>query len=265
MPRIIIVDDEPVAIRRISALLRTIEDAAVVASANNAESALELVAEHHPDLVLLDIEMPGANGIKLAETLRALTEPPAIVFITAYSGFALDAFDVAATDYLLKPVEPARLREAVDRVRKDLADQTAARRVGELEDVVRRLRSLELEDDFDDSTLWLSDLSGCHRVRVADVHWMEAERDYVRVHVADRSYLVRGRFGEFASRYRKHGLVRIHRSTLVQLRSVMRIEYRGDRSYRLVLRNGAAIDASRRFASVVRASLGRPGFSAEPA
>lgn len=262
MLRIMTVDDEPVAVRRLVALLRPLDDVTVVATAHSSQAAIELAQVHRPDLALLDIEMPGLSGIGLAGQLRGLERPTAIVFVTAYSRFALDAFDLDARDYLVKPVEPARLREAVERVRRHLSDEAAASRVDELEHVVRQLRVLEREDDFDAGALWLSDFHGRHRVRTTDILWMEAERDYVRVHVSDHSYLVRGRFGEFASRFEKQGLLRVHRSALVRSSAVVRIEYCGDRSYRLVLVNGAVINASRRFASVVRNRIGRAEVTA---
>jgi DNA-binding LytR/AlgR family response regulator len=255
MLEVMIVDDEPVAVRRLAALLGAFADVTLVGTAGNAAEAIDRAAESRPDLVLLDIEMPGMNGIGLADRLLGMADPPAIVFVTAFGRFALDAFDLAATDYLVKPVEPARLAEAIERVRRQRASRDAATRIGDLDRIVERLRRFEHGDD--DLTLWLPDLRARDRVRIADVQWIAAERDYVRVHVPNRSYLVRGRIGELAAQLEGHGLLRVHRSALVRIGAVARIEHRGDRSYRLVFGDGRHVDASRRFATVVREAVAR--------
>ncbi|MGN6376090.1 MAG: LytR/AlgR family response regulator transcription factor [Sphingomonas sp.] len=248
---VMIVDDEPVAVRRLAALLRDCRDVHVTATAANAEQALTLADRAVPDLVLLDIEMPGLDGIALARRLAALDPQPAVVFVTAFGRFALDAFGLAATDYLVKPVEPDRIAEAIARVRAQRAARGAEARIGELEALVERLRGFEQGSD-EELTLWLPDRRGRERVRLHDILWIEAERDYVHVHTAQHRYFLRGRIGEVAARLAESGFVRIHRSAVVRVAAIERIESRGDRAWRLFLSNGECIDASRRFAAALQ-------------
>lgn len=250
---VVVVDDEPVAIRRLTALLRGIEGIEVTGTAANADAALALIQDQRPDLALLDVEMPGLSGVALAEQVRALPGPPAIVFVTAFSRFAVEAFDLRATDYLLKPVEASRLAEAIQRVRAERDHGSAADRIADLEDIVRRLRALEHTTPAVEQDLWLPDGQALERVPVQDILWVEAERDYVRIHTARRSYFVRGRLGEMEKRLSGAGMVRVHRSAMVRAAAVTRVEGHGERGYRLVLKDGATVDASRRFGSRVRA------------
>jgi DNA-binding LytR/AlgR family response regulator len=250
---VVIVDDEPVAVRRLAGLLRGRKDVSIAGTASTAEEAIALVERAPPDLILLDIEMPGMNGISLADRLRASPERPAIIFVTAFSRFALEAFDVAATDYLLKPVEAPRLDEAIERVRARRADRHTAERISELERLVHRLRGFEQANSANEnSSLWLPARNGQERVAIRDIIWLEAERDYVRIHTRERSYFVRARLGLLEKRLREHGIIRVHRSALVSAGAITRIVPRGDRGYRLILTNDATVDASRRFAARVR-------------
>jgi len=250
---VVIVDDEPVAVRRLAGLLRGRDDVVVAGTAGTAEEAIALVERDPPDLILLDIEMPGMNGISLADRLRALPQRPAIIFVTAFSRFALEAFDVAATDYLLKPVEAPRLAEAIERVRDQRAHRNTAERISELERLVHRLRGFEQASSGNENgSLWLPSRNGQERVAARDIIWLESERDYVRIHTGERSYFVRARLGDLEARLREHGIIRVHRSALVRAGAITRIVPRGDRGYRLILANGATVDASRRFAARVR-------------
>jgi two-component system LytT family response regulator len=254
---IVIVDDEPVALRRLAALLRDLRDVVVAGTAGHAAEALELVRRLSPDLVLLDIEMPGMSGIVLADQLRALPGPPAVIFITAFGRFALAAFEVAATDYLLKPVEPARLAEAIERVRGQRSERHATDRIAELEQLVSRLRAAEQNNGtHEGKTLWLPSGGGQDRVAVDEIVLVEAERDYVRVHTAHKSYFLRGRLGEMEQRLGGSGMVRVHRSAMVRATAITRVEAQGDRGYRLTLAGGTVVPASRRFGARVRALLG---------
>lgn len=248
---VVVVDDEPVAIRRLVALLKGIDGVKVAGTAANADEALALIRACDPDLALVDIEMPGLNGIGLAAKLRAMSTPPAVVFVTAFSRFAVEAFDLQATDYLLKPVEAPRLAEAIERVRSQREQGLAAGRVAELEGLVRRLREMEHSPPATDM-MWLSDGQGCDRLRAIDIRWIEAERDYVRIHTSRRSYFVRGRLGDFEARLSATGMVRVHRSALVRASTVARIEASGERGYRLILDDGTAVEVSRRFGTRVR-------------
>lgn len=256
MLEVAIVDDEPVAVRRLARLLRDQEGVTITGTAGDATTAIQLVEESCPDLVLLDIEMPGVNGLELAAQLRSLPAPPIVIFVTAFSRFAVEAFEVAATDYLLKPVDPPRLAEAIVRARAYQASRKSDDRIAELEALLSRFRLTDSKaSDGGGGTLWLPTSSGRERVSIDDIAWVEAERDYVRIHGPEKSYFLRARMHDLETRFAGHGLVRVHRSALVNIAAIAKVRKNPSRGYRLILSNGAAIDASRRFGASVRKLL----------
>jgi len=243
---VVIIDDEPLAVRRLQMLVRNVSDVRVLGAASSAESGLKLLSSIPADVVLLDIGMPGLDGVTLAKQLNEKGSGPYIIFVTAYSEFAVEAFELAASDYLLKPVARERLSAALDKVRKAK--------------VARELICKTTEPDFvadhisakAPPAIWIDDHNGRRRVAVKDVLWVAAEGDYVRLYVGDRSYLIRGRIGDFARRLGSAGFVRVHRSALVQSRYVARIKVAGDRRFHITLANGSEISTSRQYASAVR-------------
>src|ERR1700748_2280877 len=163
MLRVLIVDDEPLARRRLEILLREQPDVELVGAAADGIAARRMIAERPPDVVLLDIKMPGLTGLELLDALGPAA--PIVIFVTAFDRFALDAFDRAAFDYLLKPVEPERLAASLGRARATLAERAAAERVGELEEILRNLRSAPAPSgasgggDFD-REIWIQERGG---------------------------------------------------------------------------------------------------------
>src|SRR6185312_3702269 len=243
MLRVLIVDDEPLARRRLEILLREQPDVDLVGAASDGIAARKMIAERGPDVVLLDIKMPGLTGLEVLDALGP--DAPIVIFVTAFDRFALDAFDRAAFDYLLKPVEPARLAASLARARETLAERAAAGRVGELEEILRNLRSGpspapgELGGDFD-REIWIQERGGRTSVPVAAVDWVAAERDYVRIHTAARSFLIRQSIGALAGRLDPAVFVRVHRSSLVRRDRIVRIRHAGGRGS-IVLATGAEI------------------------
>ena len=223
MFRALIVDDERLARQKIRTFLEARPDVTIAGEAANVEQAIALVAREKPDLLLLDIQMPGGDGFDVIRALPA-THTPVIVFITAHDDYALRAFDVAAVDYLLKPFDRARFNEAIDRARKSAP---------------RDLRAAFFPVKKRDRTIV---------VPVRDVDWIEAEGKYVRLHVREQSYLVRDAIAAVERRLDARAFVRIHRSTIVNLRRVTEIR---DDSV-VVLNDGTELLMSRRFGAKVR-------------
>ncbi|MGZ3375859.1 MAG: LytR/AlgR family response regulator transcription factor [Phenylobacterium sp.] len=264
MLRVLIVDDEPLARRRLEILLREQPDVELAGAASDGIAARRLIAERSPDVVLLDIKMPGLTGL---EVLDALGPPdtrnaaPIVIFVTAFDRFALDAFDRAAFDYLLKPVEPARLAASLARARETLAERAAAERVGELEEILRNLRSgpaTTAADGEFDREIWIQERGGRTSVPVAAIDWVAAERDYVRIHTNARSFLIRQSIGALAGRLDPSVFVRVHRSSLVRRDRIVRIRHAGGRGA-VVLSTGAEIAVSRRHMGALKAMTTNPG------
>jgi two-component system response regulator AlgR len=234
--KIIIADDEPLARERLRHLLADAAETDVVAEAGDGLAVLRACAEHDPDLVLLDIAMPGMDGMEVVRHLAAFDPRPAVVFCTAYDAHALSAFEAQAIDYLVKPVRAERLAAALERVRTFAAGRAQA----------------TLAHGRERSHL-CARLGGSLRlIPVEDVHYLQAEEKYVVVHHARGQDLVEESLKaleeEFGERF-----VRIHRNCLVARHELMELRRDGEGHVRAVLRHGAhPLEVSRRCLPILR-------------
>lgn len=237
--RLLIVDDEPLAIERLRILLERREDVEVAGAANNGQSALELVESLRPDACLLDVGMPRMDGIDLARTLATMATPPKVVFVTAYDRFAVAAFDVHAVDYIVKPVDPVRLARALARVREQLRTApTPAKRTPHLEE------------------FWAGDHQGMTRIRAADVDRITAERDYMRLHAGKRSWLINDSLTRLEQELDPAEFIRLHRGAIVR-RSFVTGLRRDDNGWTARLEDGGEQRVGRLYADRARALAGR--------
>lgn len=210
MMRALIVDDEPLARSRLRTLAQDCADPVllVVAEAANAVEALDLVHREPLDLVLLDVQMPGADGMRIAQALRLLPAPPAVVFVTAHAEHAVQAFELDAVDYLTKPVRLERLQAALQKVRRHLLTRAA---------------QADAAEDF----LLIQDRGRTERVPVGDVLYLKAELKYVTVRTAQRSFILDGSLAELEDRFSARFL-RVHRNALVARHAVRAVERHHD-------------------------------------
>ena len=238
--KMLLVDDEPLARSRLRTLLADCQSpvAEVAGEAANAAQAMEHLRRQSFDGVLLDIHMPGADGLALAQVLRTLPEPPAVVFVTAYAEHAVTAFELEAVDYLTKPVRLERLETALARVEK-----------------ARQGRGPELEQEV----LVIQDRGRTERVPVNEVLYFKAELKYITVRTAARSYILDGSLSDLEER---HGaqFLRVHRNALVSRRAVRALEkhFDADEGEGWAVRlNGVdeSLAVSRRQLSAVREAL----------
>ena len=199
--RVLVVDDEPLAVERLQLLLARCPGTTVVGTANDGEAALRIAEAVSPDVVLLDIAMPGMDGIDVAAALSASTVDPAVVFVTAFDNFAVAAFDVAAIDYLMKPVQPERLERALDRVREHVAG--GGRKAG-------GAAPAHVEE------FWVPDLTGLVRIAASDIERITAERDYMRLHVGQRSWLIHRTIAKLEEDLDPELFIRVHRSVILR-------------------------------------------------
>ncbi len=247
--RVLIVDDEPLARRRLEILLREQAQVELVGAAADGLAARRMIGELSPDVVLLDIKMPGMTGLEVLDALIGdhAERAPIVIFVTAFDRFALDAFERAAFDYLLKPVEPARLAAALTRARETLAVRAAAERTQELEEVLHNLRSGPAPPPTNgfEREIWIQERGGRTSLPVAAIDWVAAERDYVRIHTGARSFLVRQSIGALAERLDPKAFIRVHRSSLVRCDRIVRIRHAGGRGA-ITLSTGAEVAVSRR-------------------
>jgi DNA-binding LytR/AlgR family response regulator len=257
--RVALVDDEPPALRRLQIAIDKARDAVVVAQANNGEDALELIRKGGLDVVLLDIRMPGISGLDLARAIDP-EQAPVFIFVTAFSRFAADAFELAAVDYLLKPVEFERLHAALDRARRVLQGREASVRIAELEEVVSALRAAEAGAEAPESgfaeEIWVPDRGDRLRLPVSLIDWVEAERDYVRIHSRGRSFLVRKAIRKLQAELDPEAFLRVHRGALVRRDRIVRLARRPGGPAAVVLQSGAEVPVARRQAAQVRRIVG---------
>lgn len=251
--RIVVADDEPLAVERLLRFLARCRDVEVVATASNGEEALALIRAHQPDAVLLDIKMPLLDGFDVIE--QQLGErTPVIIFVTAFHRFAIQAFEVAAADYLLKPVRLARLEAALDRARAAIAarsnaDTAALRTIAE----TLRQSAQEAEISRDEEDIWVPRQGEFHRVPIASIDWIKAEGVYVRLWVGGQSYLYRELIGHLAERLPSRRFLRIHRSVMVRRDFVTALRRTRYGSLAVRLADGTELPVGRKYATGARA------------
>jgi DNA-binding LytR/AlgR family response regulator len=237
---IVAVDDEEPALAELTYLLNRTPGIAQVRPAGTAPDALELLQADDVDAVFLDIRMPGMDGLALARVISRFAAPPPVVFVTAYDSHAVDAFDIAAVDYLLKPIRAERLAQAVARVQRALETEvTEAKPAG---------------DEVPDETIAV-ELGGVTRyVKRSDIVYVEAQRDYVRLRTRDGGHLVRVPLAALEERWEPAGFLRVHRRFLVNANFVEGLRTAGGR-VTVDLGEGQSVPVSRRHAAAVKEAL----------
>jgi two-component system LytT family response regulator len=250
--RVVVVDDEPLARERMRLALGRMPELEVVAECGDGLEAVDAILEHHPDLVLLDIQMPGLDGFGVVERVGP-GRMPAVVFVTAYDRFALQAFEVHALDYVLKPFEPRRFAEAVRRgveqVRMRRVEEMGRRlaaMMGELPPALEGANQARGHDPAAYATrILVREGEGFGFVETSRVDWLEAAGNYVRLHSGEKSWLVRATLGGISESLDPARFVRIHRSTIVNLDRIREIQPWVGGDYIAILKDGRQLRVSR--------------------
>ena len=230
--KVLAVDDERPALDDLARVLRAQPAVHSVDTAESGEEALHaLAAGEQYDAVFLDVRMPGLDGIELARLLRRFAEPPALIFVSAYESAAVEAFELRALDYLMKPVSTARVAEALNRI----ADKPA--------------------EDTTDTLAVDAPGGGTKLIQRADILYLQAHGDYVRVVTADGRHLVRGTLNETERRWAPHGFHRVHRRFLVNLRRAAEVRPQLNGTAMLILADGAELPIARREVAELRRRL----------
>lgn len=256
--RVIVADDEPLARRLLVGLLAREPDVTVVAESCNGPETIDAVLEHTPDVLFLDVRMPGADGIEVLETLGP-DAVCAVVFVTAFDDYAVSAFEHHALDYVLKPVDDDRFVATLERVRERVRQQNAAVLV---EETLASLAQWYRGSDNGPRNNFLSRVVVRSRgkakvVDVAEVDWIEAADDYLKLHAGADVHLLRGSLGAIEKRLDPAEFARVHRSTIVRLGRVKEMEpyFHGD--YSITLADGSRLRLSRTYRASFQAALGQ--------
>ncbi len=256
--RVLIIDDEPAARRGLGLLLKKETDFEIAGEAGDVAAAVKLVHKVRPDLVFLDVQMPGGDGFDVLRRLEP-AERPLVVFVTAYNQHALQAFEVHAVDYLLKPFDDARFAETLQRVREALRSRQTAELNAKVDQLIAQLAGgatggAENDGGFNDRILVKS--SGeIFFLKPSEIDWIEAEGDYMKFHVGGKSHLMRETMARLEARLDPKRFVRIHRSTIVNLDRVRKLSPSFVGEYAVVLQDGTKLKLSRGYQDKLQSHL----------
>ncbi len=259
--RTILVDDEPLATQGLRLRLEAHEDVEIVATAANGREAIRAIKTHKPDLVFLDIQMPGFDGFSVISGMMEV-EPPLFVFVTAYNEHALRAFEAQAVDYLMKPVEEDRLASTLDRVRQRLAEKRGAEEVKQLkealaehapeaaEELAEAMPEAPAANRFE-KMINIRDQGQIFRVDVDTIERIDAAGDYMCIQTGDNTLILRETMKDLEKRLDPRRFQRVHRSTIVNLDLVRQVKPHTYCECFLVLDSGAQVKVSRSYRDVV--------------
>jgi two-component system LytT family response regulator len=258
MLKVVTADDEVLALSRLRTILKSLPDVLHLGEAASCEEAVRKVRELRPDILLLDIKMRDGTGFDVLDQLDS-GPLPTVIFVTAFSHFAVRAFETAAVDYVLKPVTRTRLSEALDRARDHIAAADAGHQVADLRALVSSLRA-ELESQASspyEREFWIRDSRGMVRVPVDAIQWVTSEDDYVRLHTPDGSHLMRSSIKQFASSVDPATFVRVHRTAMVRKSYIREVRRRRFGPAEIVLQNDECIPVGRVYAKRFRDAIGK--------
>ncbi len=258
--RTILVDDEPLAIQGLELRLAAFDDVEIVERCANGREAIRAIKTLKPDLVFLDIQMPGFDGFSVVSGL-ADVEPPLFVFVTAYMEHAIKAFEAHAVDYLMKPVEEERLAATLERVRQRLTEKRSCEDTTRLREILEEVAPDSLPDDMNgtdepasnrfEKVINIKDRGQIFRVEVGDIERIDAAGDYMCIYTADQTLILRETMKDLEKRLDPRKFQRIHRSTIVNLDNVRSVKPHTNGECFLVLGSSAQVKVSRSYRDVV--------------
>lgn len=260
--KIIIVDDEPLALKLLSTVLCEISDVEIVAQCSNGKQAVDATLELQPDLIFLDIQMPGMNGFEVIKTLQT-DVMPMVVFVTAYDQYAVDAFDLHAVDYILKPIENQRIVRAVERARQRLKNDVdfsfKSPLIGAIEEISERVsqgtyssNNTKNRPDGMNRKLLVRDSGVVKVIPFDDIDWVDAAGDYMCVHASGETHVIRSTLRDLMAKLDDNLFVRIHRSTIVNIERVVSVTPLQKGGSLLHLTGGESLKVSRNYRDAIR-------------
>jgi len=257
--RTILVDDEKLAIQGLQVRLQAFDDVEVIDTCSNGREAIRKIKTEKPDLVFLDIQMPGFDGFSVVKGVMEI-DPPLFVFVTAYEEHAIRAFEANAVNYLMKPVDEVRLADTIERVRERIAHRKSSEDAEHLLDVLAEVapdRAAQFTDadggagDRFEKLINVKDRGQIFRVEVGSIEHIEAAGDYMCIYTGDNSLILRETMKDLERRLDPRKFQRVHRSTIVNLDQVRQVKPHTNGECFLVLDSGAEVKVSRSYRDVV--------------
>lgn len=256
--KIMLADDEPLARGYLEELLKAVPDIEVLGSFKNGSAILKACRNDPPDVLILDIEMPGLTGFDVVKRLQA-DDMPSIIFATAYDNYAIDAFDLNAVDYLLKPFDSDRFAIAIERVRTELGSDPSLK--GRLISASRQIQKLSEDavtvdsDRADSGRLAVRDGRETELVTISDIDWVDAAGDYMCLHVGGKTHIMRSTMKVLLAKLPVKDFVRIHRSTIVNIQRVTSVSSLSKGEFRLQLGTETSLKVSRNYRKSIASLL----------
>lgn len=249
--RVLIADDEELARERVRMMLANRPGYEVIAETRDGMATVEAIVEHAPDIVFLDIRMPGLDGFEVLAGIEDAEVRPSIIFVTAFDAHAVQAFDVGAVDYLLKPFDAVRFDQALARAETRLGRGTG----GGIDPALRELlETLRGRSTYAERFL-VRGPTHLYFVRTQDIEWVDAQANYVRLHATGRVHFVRDTMKAFVEKLPADRFLRVHRSIIVNIDHIQRLEPHGHGEYVLTLRDGSKVTSSRAYGEGLHALL----------
>jgi two-component system LytT family response regulator len=259
--RTIIVDDEPLALKLLRTVLSEIADVEIVAECSNGKQAVEAATELEPELIFLDIQMPGMNGFDVIKSLQT-DIMPMVVFVTAYDQYAVDAFDLHAVDYVLKPLDSERIARsvdrAIDRLKNDVDRSFKSPLIGAIEEISERASKEKPDDSVNNlpdgmkRKLLVRDSGVVKVIPFDDIDWVDAAGDYMCVHAVGETHVIRSTLRDLMTKLDDNLFVRIHRSTIVNVERVVSVTPLQKGGSLLHLTQGESLKVSRNYRDSIR-------------
>ncbi len=261
--RTIIVDDETLARRGLTLRLEKYQDIEIIAECRNGREALSTIEELSPDLIFLDIQMPGINGFEVVRKLQSDTMP-LVVFVTAFDQYAVEAFDIHAVDYILKPIEDERLSTAVKRVRQHMVQTDSENQKKRLMDLITnitgetpaKIDQMIAGEDYQTETypekIAIKDRGEITLVPSKEIAWVDAAGDYMCIHAQEQVHVLRSTMKNLIEKLNPNSFQRIHRSTIVNLEMIEKVCSHINGEYYLVLKGGSRLKMSRSYRDKIK-------------
>lgn len=261
--RTLLVDDEPLALRGLELRLKEHNDIDIIGSCSNGRDAIKKIRAERPALVFLDIQMPGIDGFSVIKAL-AKEELPLIIFATAFDQFAIKAFEAHAQDYLLKPIDEARLQESLIKIRTLIQERITIEQNAKLIDLIRSMDNPPtlalseiinsqdlLNENHYEQHLNIKDRGQINIVPVDKIQWIDAAGDYMCLHTEDKTHILRETMKNMEKRLNPELFQRVHRSTIVNISKIKELKPVSGGKYRLILEGGSELFVSRNYRDIL--------------
>lgn len=261
--RTLLVDDEPLAIRGLELRLKDYDDIEIIGSCANGREAIKKIRAERPTLVFLDIQMPGFDGFDVVKAL-AKEEMPLVIFATAFDQYAIKAFETHAQDYLLKPIDEDRLKEAIIKVRNQVQERITIEQNAKLINLIRSMdnpptlklseiinsQEITIENNYE-NYLHIKDRGQITRVSIPTVEWIDAAGDYMCLHAEGKTHILRETMKNMEKRLNPELFQRVHRSTIINISKVKELQPSSGGKYLITLESGAELHVSRNYRNVL--------------